>query len=78
MHDIIDAALKHRPQLIRRDGDNLVMVVSFTDCNIGQLTLKDWLLSDIGRTDDLLTDGGRGEVTMADSSQNPHSAPTAE
>lgn len=55
--DIVDAAIADGPQLIRRRNDDVVMVVSVKDWHARQSTLKDWLLSDRGRTDDLLAGG---------------------
>jgi prevent-host-death family protein len=62
LKDIIDAAIKDGPQLIRRRNDDVVVIVSVTDWSARHQTLKDWLLSDQGRTDDLLFGGG--EATL--------------
>jgi prevent-host-death family protein len=66
LKEIIDAALTDGPQLIRRRNDDVVVVVSVKDWEARQSTLKDWLLSDIGRTDDLLAGGEPIEISGFD------------
>jgi prevent-host-death family protein len=56
--DIIDAAVEQGPQVIRRRGRDVVMVVSVQDWERRRSSLKDWLLDPKARTTDLLAGGG--------------------
>jgi antitoxin Phd len=56
--DIIDAAIDQGPQVIRRRGEDVAVVVSVRDWDRRRSSLKDWLLDPKGRTDDLLAGGG--------------------
>lgn len=64
LKDIIDAAVQDGPQIIRRRHEDVVVVVSVKDWRARQSTLKDWLTSGQGRTEDLL--GGGGEDIVVD------------
>lgn len=57
--EIIDAALSDGPQVIRRRGEDVVVVVSIRDWERRQPTLKEVLLSPKGRIEDLLAGGGK-------------------
>lgn len=57
--EIIDAALCDGPQVIRRRGEDVVVVVSVRDWQRRQPTLKEVLLSRKGQSEDILAGGGK-------------------
>ena len=59
LKEIMDAAISDGPQVIRRRGEDVVVVVSVRDWERRQPSLKDWLLSPKGRTEDLLAGGSK-------------------
>lgn len=52
--EVIDEARSEGPQIIRRHGEDVAVIVSVEDWRAMQPSLKEWLLTETGRTDDLL------------------------